>query len=801
MAIPGNRAPEKEESPKFGETAVQLGYVTPERLRECLEILQKMRAMGLSEPLGQILLKKGYLNGAQHHAVLGRLGVAPDPIPGYKLLGKIAAGGMGTVYKAEQTSVRRVVAIKVLSPEAVRDPAYIPRFFKEAHAAAQLSHRNIVQAIDVGQHNELYYYVMEFVEGKDCRDLVTERGPFDQKKAVDVALQMADVLGYIHAHHIVHRDIKPENIILTADGTVKLCDLGLAKSTAAADQSLTQTGFTVGTPFYMSPEQVRGEKDIDIRADLYSLGASLFCMVAGRPPFEGKSAGETLTMHLKEPIPDPRKAAPNLTEDFAGVLRKLLAKSRKDRYQTPELLAEDLKRLQSGAAPAHARAHAARSAVLERAATSTGRVVLKKTVPAWPFVVAGAAVLILLVMSVMTILSGKPRSDDPALVAAARGFAADADAQMAQGRWDEARSTLLDLREKYRGLKWYRDNGTAIGEKLHRCDREIADEAARKKAREDRLKDPSTVHRAGKPEADDPAWVTEAARLLTAAEGHMAGKRWIEAHEVLLDLKNAYGSLAWYHDRSAGIGEKIGLCEVRLREEEARKKAPPVPSPVHSGPAPVPAPPPLPKPNPEPALRTDALAFQDGVLPSAEYAGTRDTMLRQDTPGKPHGAGPNCIADGDEPKQSTFDCVILFRWDLSSVPRDRVVQSASIVLFSRDRSSNEYPVHEALRAWDEGTATWKDSKAGTPWEKPGAGGSSDHGSEVLARIRVTGFGFIEVPLSAAGIAVVQSWVREPSKNHGFAVVPDKQIDGLDVASREAEDPRQRPRLVLMLKAP
>lgn len=793
MAISADRDSRGPEPLRFGETAVRLGYLTPDRLRECLEIQQKMGAMGLSEPLGQILLKKGYLTGAQHHAVLQRLGVAPDPIPGYKLLGKIADGGMGTVYRAEQTSVRRLVAIKVLSPEAVRDPAYVPRFFKEAHAAAQLSHRNIVQAIDVGQVNGLYYYVMEFVEGKDCRDLVTEKGPFDQKKAVDVALQMADALDYIHAHHLVHRDIKPENIILTREGTVKLCDLGLAKSTASADQSLTQTGFTVGTPFYMSPEQVRGEKDIDIRADLYSLGASLYCMVAGHPPFEGKSAGETLTMHLKEPLPDPRKAAPQVSEDFAAVLRKLLAKDRKDRYPTPGRLAEDLKRIQSGAAPAQARAHAARSAVLERAASSTARVVLKKTVPAWPFVVAGAAVLILLAVSVMTILSGRKRPDDPALVAAARGLLSDAEAQMDQGRWEDARSTLLDLREKYRALRWYRDHGTLLGEKLHRCDREIAEEAARRKAREDRLKDPGGSRRAERPEADDPAWVTEAARLLAAAEGHMAGKRWGEALEVLLDLKNAYGSLAWYHDRSASIGEKIGLCEVRLREEEARNREP-----RNRPPAPVPAP--APKPNPEPALRPGAVAFQDGVLPSEDYAGTRDTTLRQDAPDKPHGGEPRCIADGDEPKQSALDCVILMRWDLSSVPRDRVVQSASIVLFSLDRSSNEYPVYEALRPWDEESATWKEARAGTPWEKPGAGGPADHGSEVLARIRVTGHGFLEVPLSAAGVAVVQSWIANPERNHGFAIVPDKQVDGLDVASREAGNPRQRPRLVLVLKA-
>ncbi len=797
--LPAEDQARKTDSPKYGDTALKLGYLTPERLNECLEIRQKMRSMGVDEPLGRILLKKGYITGAQHNEVLRYIGAAPDPIPGYRLIKQIAQGGMGVVYKAEQTSVRRIVAIKILSPEAVKDPAYLDRFFKEARAAAQIDHRNLVGAIDAGQSNGLYYFVMEYVEGKDCRDLVTEKGPFDERKTLDIALQMAEALECIHAHQLVHRDIKPENILLTPDGTVKLCDLGLAKSTSAKEQSLTQTGFTVGTPFYMSPEQIRGDKDIDIRADLYSLGAALYCIVTGRPPFEGRSAGETLTMHLKEPMPDPRKFAPHLSEDFVGILRKLMAKDPRERYATPSLLADDIRRVMAGAAPVLARAHAARSAVLGRAVSSTARVVVKKTVPVWPFVVAGAALAALAAVAAVTVVSRGKARDDPALVTAARRLMEAAEAQMKEGRWAEALATLHELRARYRRLLWYAGNGGVVGEMIGRCEKEIVEEETRKKERR-RRKEESAGGPPPEAPADDPAWVMGASRMMAAAEEHMRSGRWADAREVLLDLSSSYASLAWYRQHSARLGEMLGQCEVKIREEgEKRLKERDARPHARTAPQPAPAAPPQ-KPNPEPPVAPGSLVFQDGVSPGPDYAGTRDTTLRQDSPDRACGKDPNCITDADEPKQSGLVCAALFRWDISAVPGDAAVEYASIVLYSLDRSSNEYSVYRALRPWDEETATWKNAGAGTPWEKPGAGGPGDRGGEVLARIRVTAPGYLEIPLSAAGLAVVQSWIADPSSNFGIVVAPDrKQVDGLDVASREAEDPRHRPRLVLRLR--
>src|SRR6185503_6753770 len=314
------------------------------------------------------------------------------------LLSKIGQGGMGTVYKATQGSVNRTVAIKIMSAQATSEPTYVARFLKEAQAAGTLNHPNLIAAIDAGAAGGYYYFVMEFVTGKSCRDLVNASGPFDEKTALLVALQMADVLGHIHQHKMVHRDIKPENILLTPDQIVKLCDLGLAKSTAARDQALTQEGLTVGTPYFMSPEQIRGEKDVDIRADLYSLGATLFFLVSLRYVFEGKSAAETMSMHLKQAVPDVRRWAPAVSEDFAHVIHKLLAKDRAERYQTPADLAEDLRFIQTGTAPRLARAHAARAPK----ANSTARIPTVRRSPyAVPAMVAGGVVVVGLIAWLM----------------------------------------------------------------------------------------------------------------------------------------------------------------------------------------------------------------------------------------------------------------------------------------------------------------------------------------------------------------------------------------------------------------
>jgi serine/threonine-protein kinase len=483
----------------FGQAAIGLGLVSEADVQECTQVQRKMREMGVDEPLGEIMVKKGRITAQQHQQILKKLGVQVSPIPGYSILSKIGQGGMGTVYKAIQSSVNRTVAIKIMSPQATSEPSYVARFLKEAQAAGTLNHKNLIAAIDAGAAGGYYYFVMEYVTGKSCRDLVNANGPFDEKGALGIALQMADVLEHIHQHKMVHRDIKPENILLTPDMIVKLCDLGLAKSTTAKDQSLTQEGLTVGTPYFMSPEQIRGEKDVDIRADLYSLGATLFYLVSLRYPFEGKSAAETMSMHLKQAVPDVRKLAPKLSEDFAHVIHKLLSKNRAERYQTPEDLAEDLRTIEAGNAPRLARAHAARASTKASSTARIERISQRKPV-SMPVIVAAAVTCVAALAWFMLGARAEPEktpakalpaaaptsaprapdirspekpSDDPIKLRRASQLFAQAEQACAAERWTQARDDLNQLGAEFGALQFTRDRSSAIGKMLGDCDSKI----------------------------------------------------------------------------------------------------------------------------------------------------------------------------------------------------------------------------------------------------------------------------------------------------------------------------------------
>jgi hypothetical protein len=472
----------------YGQTAVSLGFLSETQVQECLQIQKTLRSMGLEEPLGELLAKKGFITPQQHTQVLKKMGIQSSPIPGYTILGKIGQGGMGTVYKAVQASVNRTVAIKILAASATRDKTYVARFLQEAQAAAALNHKNLISAIDVGVSNGINYFIMEYVTGKSCRELLNAKGPFGESDALSVAMQMAEVLQHIHEHRMVHRDIKPENIMLTAERQVKLCDLGLAKSTVSEEQSLTQEGLTVGTPYFMSPEQIRGDKDVDIRADLYSLGATIFFLVTGRYPFEGKSAAETMSRHLNQPVPDPRKVKADLSEDLALVVQKLMAKDRAQRYQTPADLLEDLQRIEKGSTPALARQHAARAHAMR-----TQRRLAQKAGPKWP--VAAAASLVLLgggsvfifrkpppppeppktvvvhVPAPAAVVEGpKKPADPPAKVAEAASLYSTADQMIKADRWKDALTALKRLTDGYAGLAYTRDRMAEIGEMRGLCE-------------------------------------------------------------------------------------------------------------------------------------------------------------------------------------------------------------------------------------------------------------------------------------------------------------------------------------------
>src|SRR5262245_41553409 len=264
----------------------------------------------------------------------------------YRIMERIGAGGMGTVYRAVHVELDREVALKVLPPEMNSNPTMVARFKREAKAAAQLHHENIVQIYDVKEDRGRNFLALEFVRGKDLSDLIAANKQLSIKQSIGILKQAARALDHAFQKGIVHRDIKPSNFLITQDGKVKLCDMGLALRVDAADESkVTRDGTTVGTVDYMSPEQARDSRLADTRSDIYSLGCTLYQMLTGRVPFEEGSMAEKLFKHNQDPIPDPLQFNPEIPDQVLYILNRMVEKKPEDRYQTPKELLADLEQL------------------------------------------------------------------------------------------------------------------------------------------------------------------------------------------------------------------------------------------------------------------------------------------------------------------------------------------------------------------------------------------------------------------------------------------------------------------------
>ena len=271
----------------------------------------------------------------------------------YQLLRKLGRGGMADVYAARQLSLGREVALKVLRPDFARDKDYIHRFRREARAAAKLNHPNIVQVYDVGNVDSVHYIAQELVDGENLRQSLDRNGVISTEEAIEVLVGVASALEVAAEAGITHRDIKPENVMRSVRGIIKVADFGLARIGADVDatqSNLTQVGLTLGTPRYMSPEQVQG-KTVDTRSDLYSLGIAAYHLLAGRPPFEAEDSLALALMHLHEtPVPLDRSRVryncdgePDLPEWLIAVVSRLMSKLPQDRFQSPSELLDAIR--------------------------------------------------------------------------------------------------------------------------------------------------------------------------------------------------------------------------------------------------------------------------------------------------------------------------------------------------------------------------------------------------------------------------------------------------------------------------
>lgn len=264
----------------------------------------------------------------------------------YELQAKIGDGGMAVVYRALDTQLNRVVAIKILRDTYASDPAFLARFKREAQSAASLTHPNIVNVYDVGQDGELYYIVMEYIEGANLKDVINREAPIPTAQSLEITAQICDAIGYAHSRNLIHRDIKPQNVLVDRSGRIKVTDFGIAKS--QGDMTLTQTGITLGTVHYFSPEQAQG-KPATIQSDLYSIGIVLYELLTGRIPFESDSPVALAIKHIEEPPPSPRRYNPNIPPELEQIIMRALSKNPAQRYPNAAAFAQVLRNFETQA--------------------------------------------------------------------------------------------------------------------------------------------------------------------------------------------------------------------------------------------------------------------------------------------------------------------------------------------------------------------------------------------------------------------------------------------------------------------
>jgi len=325
---------------EFAENLVRSGLFSAAELAEFQKSLPPERRPKDARGLARELIQAGRLTKYQAAAVYQ--GKTKSLVFGeYTVLELIGQGGMGQVLKARHRTMQRIVALKVLPRRAMQSPSAVKRFEREVRAAARLMHPNIVTAYDAGEQEGTHYLVMEYVEGKDLAAILAEQGPLSVAHAIDYTAQAAKGLAYAHSEGVVHRDIKPGNLLVDEKGTVKILDMGLARMASAGgrvgseqSESLTTSGQVMGTCDYMAPEQAEDTHGADHRADVYSLGCTLYRLLTGRKPYEGDTMIKILLAHREASVPSLSAARPDVPAGLDAVCRKMMAKTPEERYQS-----------------------------------------------------------------------------------------------------------------------------------------------------------------------------------------------------------------------------------------------------------------------------------------------------------------------------------------------------------------------------------------------------------------------------------------------------------------------------------
>ena len=319
---------------RFAKLAVEEGMITPAQLEAMRQYQEGKRAEGATMSLWDSAVLQNTMDVSTAERLRELAGdLEVEKLDEYTLVQQLGRGGMGSVWLALGAGDQKV-AVKVLNQSLAAERAFLTRFLREAEMSKMLQNEGIVRGLKAGEAAGHYYFAMEFVDGESVDGRLQRRGPFSAQESALIIQAAADALAYAHECGIVHRDIKPANIMLTREGKVKVADLGVAHLEGAEVTRLTATGVSMGTPYYMAPEQCRDAKRADARSDIYSLGATWFTMVVGKPPFTGDSPLEVMRKHMQEPLRWPAEARGHLPGGVVAVIELMMNKRPEARLQT-----------------------------------------------------------------------------------------------------------------------------------------------------------------------------------------------------------------------------------------------------------------------------------------------------------------------------------------------------------------------------------------------------------------------------------------------------------------------------------